>query len=55
MHKCIIAFRWKIQEVKCFIEILAPASALVQHVAGKHCIVGDTASSDTLILNDSFH
>lgn len=32
-----------------------PASALLQRVAGKHCIVGDAASSDTLILNDSLH
>lgn len=54
MHRCIIAYRWEIQEVKCFTKILAPNQwAFCSIVVSKHCIAGDPASSDTLILSVS--
>lgn len=56
LHKCISAFRWEIQEVKCFTNILAPNQWVFSSIlVGKHCIPGDSASSDMLIWNVSFH
>lgn len=56
MYKCIIAFRWEIQEIKRFAKNLAPNPwAFCSIVAGKHCIAGDPAASGTIILNVSSH